>query len=76
MKKDALRQFGLPIQVRSGFVGKIKLQIPVRQIRSAPWLIVIEQLYLVAGPIRLSEVSKIQRNINFAYINSEIILYE
>ncbi|XP_071446252.1 intermembrane lipid transfer protein VPS13D-like [Hetaerina americana] len=55
LKKDALRQLGLPIQVRAGFVGKVKLQIPVRKIRSAPWVILIEQLYLVAGPVRLSE---------------------
>ncbi|XP_034247458.1 vacuolar protein sorting-associated protein 13D isoform X2 [Thrips palmi] len=55
LKKDALRHFGLPIQVRAGFIGKIKLQIPVRAIRSAPWVIQIEQLYLVAGPVRLNE---------------------
>lgn len=57
LKKDALRHLGLPIQVRAGFIGKIKLQIPVRAIRSAPWVILIEQLYLVAGPMRLNEVS-------------------
>ncbi|XP_075234181.1 vacuolar protein sorting 13D [Lycorma delicatula] len=55
LRKDALRQVGLPIQVRAGFIGKVRLQIPVRQIRSAPWEISIEQLYLVAGPVRLSE---------------------
>lgn len=55
LRKDALRHFGLPIQVRAGFIGKIKLQIPVRAIRSAPWVILIEQLYLVAGPVRLNE---------------------
>lgn len=59
LRKDALRHFGLPIQVRAGFIGKIKLQIPVTAIRSAPWVILIEQLYLVAGPVRLNEVRPI-----------------
>lgn len=46
---------GLPVEIRSGFIGKIKLQIPVRQIRSAPWVIAIEQLYLIANPLPLEE---------------------
>lgn len=56
LKKDALRHFGLPIQIKTGFIGKVKLQIPVRQIRSAPWVIIIEQLYLVATPLPVQEV--------------------
>lgn len=55
LRKDALRQVGLPIEVRAGFIGKIKLKIPVSQIRSAPWEISIDKLYLVAGPVRLSD---------------------
>jgi len=56
LKRDALRHFGLPIQVRAGFIGKVKLQIPIAQIRSAPWVINIEQLCLVTGPVKLTEV--------------------
>ena len=56
LKRDALRHFGLPIQVRAGFIGKVKLQIPVAKIRSAAWVIIIEQLCLVAGPVKLTEV--------------------
>lgn len=56
LNRDALRHFGLPIQVRTGFIGKIKLQIPIAQIRSAAWVINIEQLCLVAGPVKLTEV--------------------
>lgn len=56
LKKDALRHFGLPVQVRAGFIGKVKLQIPIAQIRSAAWVINIEQLCLVAGPVKLAEV--------------------
>ncbi|XP_034840424.2 intermembrane lipid transfer protein Vps13D-like [Maniola hyperantus] len=55
LKKDALRHLGLPIEVKAGFIGKVQLQVPVRQIRSAPWLIAIEKLYLVAAPVNLDE---------------------
>jgi len=58
LKKEALRQVGLPIQVTAGFIGKVKLQIPFRQIRSAPWVIIIEKVYIVAAPVNLNEVSK------------------
>lgn len=44
--------------IKAGFIGKVQLQIPVRQIRSAPWVIAIEQLYLVASPLPIEEVSK------------------
>lgn len=57
LKKDALRHLGLPVEVKAGFIGKVQLQVPVRQIRSAPWLISIEKLYLVAAPVNLDEVS-------------------
>jgi vacuolar protein sorting-associated protein 13D len=56
LRKDALRHVGLPIQVCAGYIGKLKLQIPVPQIRSAPWVIFIEQLCLVTGPVKLTEV--------------------
>ncbi|XP_056631377.1 intermembrane lipid transfer protein Vps13D [Diorhabda sublineata] len=53
LKKDALRYLGLPVEIKTGFIGKIQLQVPVSQIRSAPWVIVIEQLCLVATPLSL-----------------------
>ncbi|KAL3268817.1 hypothetical protein HHI36_007913 [Cryptolaemus montrouzieri] len=55
LRKDALRHLGLPIEIKAGFIGKVKLQIPVRQIRTAPWVIAIEQLYLVASPLPVYE---------------------
>lgn len=58
LKKDALRHLGLPVVIKAGFIGKVQLQVPVRQIRSAPWVIAIEQLYLVASPLPIDEVSK------------------
>lgn len=56
LKKDALSHFGLPIKAYSGSIGKIKLQIPVRQFRTAPWCINIEKVYIVCGPVNLDEV--------------------
>lgn len=58
LRKDALRQVGLPIQVRAGLIGKVKLKIPVTQLTSAPWEIYMEQLYLIAGPLRLTELDE------------------
>ncbi|GBP32066.1 Vacuolar protein sorting-associated protein 13D [Eumeta japonica] len=55
LRKDALRHIGLPIEVKAGFIGKVQLHVPVRQIRSAPWLITIEKLYLVASPVNIDE---------------------
>ncbi|GFR72195.1 vacuolar protein sorting-associated protein 13D-like [Elysia marginata] len=51
LKKDALKSLDIPIEVKSGFIGKITLQIPLRRLRSEPWVISIEKLYLVAGPL-------------------------
>lgn len=55
IRRDALRSFGIPVQALSGSIGKIKLQIPVRQFRTSPWCIVIERVYGVFGPKDLSE---------------------
>lgn len=57
LKREALRHIGLPVEIKAGFIGKVRLQVPVTQFRTASWLIVIEQLYLVAGPINLDEVN-------------------
>ncbi len=59
LRRDALRNLGLPLQALSGTVGKIKLQIPVRQFRTAPWCILIENVYVVVGPVNLDEVSRV-----------------
>lgn len=56
LRKDALRNLGLPLQAHKGIVGRIKLQIPVRQFRSAPWCITVEDVYIVIGPTNLDEV--------------------
>ncbi|XP_037935876.1 vacuolar protein sorting-associated protein 13D [Teleopsis dalmanni] len=55
IRKDALYSFGIPVQAYSGYIGKIRLQIPVRQFRTAPWCIIIERIYGVFGPKNLEE---------------------
>lgn len=56
LRKDALRHLGLPIEIKGGFIGKVKLQVPVTQIRTLPWVIHIDQLYLVASPLPTCDV--------------------
>ncbi|XP_048240313.1 vacuolar protein sorting-associated protein 13D-like isoform X2 [Haliotis rufescens] len=51
LKKDALKSLDIPLEVKSGLIGKITLQIPLSRLRSEPWVISIEKLYLVAGPL-------------------------
>ncbi|KAL8611446.1 hypothetical protein ACOMHN_014501 [Nucella lapillus] len=51
LKKDALKSLDIPLEVKSGLIGKITLHIPLRRLRSQPWVISIEKLYLVAGPL-------------------------
>jgi len=42
----------------SGYIGKLKLKIPpVHYIKSQPWVVRINQLYVVAGPPQPSDVS-------------------
>ncbi|GAB0099030.1 hypothetical protein DMENIID0001_148500 [Sergentomyia squamirostris] len=55
LRRDALRNLGLPLQALSGSVGKIKLQVPVRQFWTAPWCIHIEKVNVVVGPVNLEE---------------------
>ena len=42
--------------VFSGFIGKITLQIPLSRLHSEPWVISMERLYLVAGPLKKTQV--------------------
>lgn len=50
LKKDVLDRLGLPVKVLVGYVGKVRFQIPVRKIRSEPWVISFEKVTLIAGP--------------------------
>ncbi|XP_077510398.1 vacuolar protein sorting 13D isoform X2 [Amblyomma americanum] len=55
LKRDAFRHLLLPLEIKAGFIGKLSLKIPVTRLRSEPWLITIEQLYIVIGPVSLDD---------------------
>uniref|UniRef100_A0A8C4H619 Vacuolar protein sorting 13 homolog D n=1 Tax=Dicentrarchus labrax TaxID=13489 RepID=A0A8C4H619_DICLA len=55
LRKDALREFSLPFEVKAGFIGKITLQIPFYRPHSDPWVISMSQLNLIIGPAQLQE---------------------
>ncbi|KAK3518898.1 hypothetical protein QTP70_014935, partial [Hemibagrus guttatus] len=55
LRKDALREFDLPFEVKAGCIGKIVLQIPFYRPHSDPWVISMSQLNLIIGPARPQE---------------------
>ncbi|CAB3365707.1 Hypothetical predicted protein [Cloeon dipterum] len=55
LRKDAFHHLRLPVCITSGLIGTVKLQIPVRYIRTAPWVIILEKLYLTASPYKTDE---------------------
>ena len=55
----------------SGFIGKITLQIPLSRLHSEPWVISIEKLYLVAGPLQDFKVRNV-KNLNSLIRNALI----
>ncbi|XP_062546775.1 intermembrane lipid transfer protein Vps13D [Armigeres subalbatus] len=55
LRKDALRNLGLPLQIIGGTIGKVKLTVPVRQFRTASWCLNIDNVNVVCGPIDLNE---------------------
>jgi hypothetical protein len=65
LKKNIFRSWGLPIEVRSGVVGRIKIEFNLlKYLRNEPVLVSIEDIYLVAGPLNLSEVSNVARSLH------------
>jgi hypothetical protein len=58
LRKDAFQYLRLPLCITSGLIGTVKLRIPVSAIRTAPWEIILEKLYLTASPYKPEEVCK------------------
>ena len=48
-----------------GVIGRICLRIPLKRLRSEPWVITLENLNLVITPLKLQDVSD---NNNFLYV--------
>ncbi|KAH7710836.1 Protein C25H3.11 [Aphelenchoides avenae] len=50
LKKSALRKFDIPVQVKSGVIGKLTLSVPITHIRSEPWVLKMSDLLILLGP--------------------------
>lgn len=50
----------LNFSFRTGFIGKIVLQIPFYRPHSDPWVISMSQLNLIIGPVRPQEYDEAQ----------------
>lgn len=58
LKKNIFRSWGLPVEVKASVVGRIKIEFNLfKYFRNEPVLITIEEVYLVAGPLNLAEVT-------------------
>ncbi|XP_055636021.1 intermembrane lipid transfer protein Vps13D isoform X3 [Toxorhynchites rutilus septentrionalis] len=55
LRKDTFRYLGLPLQLISGSIGRVKLIVPVRQFRTAPWCLNIDDVKVVCGPVDLND---------------------
>eukprot|EP01116_Phalansterium_solitarium_P019875 TRINITY_DN5713_c0_g1_i3.p1 TRINITY_DN5713_c0_g1~~TRINITY_DN5713_c0_g1_i3.p1 ORF type:complete len:1111 (+),score=481.11 TRINITY_DN5713_c0_g1_i3:113-3445(+) len=60
LKREALDSFDLPVIVKKGFLGKLSLQIPWKQLKSKPCTVTIDRLFLIAGPKPASEYNAAQ----------------
>ncbi|CAG0881810.1 unnamed protein product, partial [Cyprideis torosa] len=56
LRPDALRHFDLPFRIKRGYIGKVRLEIPISAVGSSPWIITLEQLYIIVTPIRPEEL--------------------
>ncbi|VDN01283.1 unnamed protein product [Thelazia callipaeda] len=50
LKKSALRKFDIPLQVKSGLLGKLTLSVPLTRLRSEPWIIKMSDLLVLLEP--------------------------
>lgn len=50
LRKTALQKFDVPLEVRSGVIGKLTLTIPITHIKSEPWVLKISDLLVLLGP--------------------------
>ena len=50
LKKEALDKLNLPVEVFFGHLGRLELHIPWRNLKSEPVKVIVEDLFLLAGP--------------------------
>uniref|UniRef100_A0A0N5BT94 Ricin B-type lectin domain-containing protein n=1 Tax=Strongyloides papillosus TaxID=174720 RepID=A0A0N5BT94_STREA len=47
LKRSALSKFDIPIDVKSGVVGKLIVTIPITAIRSEPWIVKLNDVFII-----------------------------
>ena len=60
LRKDALRFVDPSLEVVNGVVGRVKLKIPVSRLRSEPWSILMEKVYVVIAPQKHDDYDELQ----------------
>lgn len=55
LKKESLDKFKLPLDVKFGHLGELTLQIPWSNLKGKPVKVIVEDVYLLAAPIVLTE---------------------
>lgn len=55
LKKESLDKFKLPLDVKFGHLGELTMQIPWSNLKGKPVKVIIEDVYLLASPIILTD---------------------
>jgi len=50
IREDALNQLNVPFGIKKGFLGKLRLKVPWKNLKSQPVIVVVENVYLIAQP--------------------------
>ena len=62
LRRDALRFVDTSLDVKNGLVGRVKLKIP-SSLRSEPWSIIMEKVYVVVSPQRHDDYDEMQEDV-------------
>ncbi|XP_053546399.1 intermembrane lipid transfer protein VPS13D isoform X2 [Bombina bombina] len=63
LKKDALKEFELPFDIKEGFIGKIRIQIPFYRPHLDPWVISISKLLLIGSPEKQQDFDELKEKL-------------
>ncbi|XP_071747088.1 intermembrane lipid transfer protein VPS13D [Lepeophtheirus salmonis] len=54
-RKEAFKFLDPALDVKAGFVGHIKLKVPVSKLRTEPWTLLLEKVYILFGPQKFTD---------------------
>ncbi|KAM9299302.1 intermembrane lipid transfer protein VPS13D [Gastrophryne carolinensis] len=63
LKKDALKTLELPFEVKAGFIGKIRIQIPFYRPHLDPWVISVSKLHLIGSPDKFEDFDELKEKL-------------